>query len=103
MRFADRFGVVSRGRVVAAGAALLALSVAGATDAAATGKSVPFTRVNTVGVGAFTVYGMTRTPDGALHLIFQTTTGSALSPTGLGTVSISPAGTVGTETSALKD
>jgi hypothetical protein len=45
---------------------------------------------------------MTRTPDGALHLIFQTTTGSALSPTGLGTVSISPAGTVGNETAALK-
>ena len=102
MRFGHRFGVVSRVGLGAAVVALFALSLSGATGATLAGKSVAFTRVNTVGVGTFTVYGMTRTPNGALHLIYQTTTGSALSPTGLGTISISPAGTVGAETAALK-
>ena len=101
MRFGDRFGVVSRLGLVAAGA-LLALSVSGATDATSAGKSVPFTRVNTLGVGGYAVNGMTRTADGTLHLIYQTTTGSSFSPTGLGTTSISTAGSVGTETAALK-
>jgi hypothetical protein len=93
--------VVSRLGLVAAGT-LLALSVSGATGATTAGKPIPFTRVNTLGVGGYTVNGMTRTADGKLHLIYQTTTGSSFSPTGLGTTSISTAGSVGTETAALK-
>ena len=88
--------------LVVVGAALLAVSVSGATDAASAGKSVSFTRVNTLGVGTYTLYGMVRSADGTLHLIYQTTTGSSYSPTGLGTISISTAGNVGTETAALK-
>ena len=62
----------------------------------------PSRRVNTLGVGTYVLNGMVRSSDGTLHLIYQTTTGSSYSPTGLGTISISTAGNVGTETAALK-
>jgi hypothetical protein len=82
---------------------MLALSVSGATGAVPAGQSVQFWRVISLGVGTYTVYGMTRTPDGTLHLVFQTSPGKTASPDGLATNTISAAGTVGGQVAALKD
>jgi hypothetical protein len=45
---------------------------------------------------------MVRTPNGVLHLLYQTTTGERLTPNGLATRSISPTGTLGAQSAALK-
>jgi hypothetical protein len=101
MKLGVRFGAVPRAVLMAVGGSFLALSVSSATVAAPAGKSVAFTRVFSLGVGTFPIYGMARSADGTLHLIYQTTTGTSAEPTGLGTTSISAAGKVGAEAAAL--
>ncbi len=82
---------------------MLALSVLGATGAAPAGKGVTFKRVETLGVGTYVTYGMVRTTNGALHLVFQTTPAITSAPDGLGTVTISPVGMVGLQSAALSN
>jgi hypothetical protein len=72
---------------------------AGLLAAAAAPASVKFTRVRTGGVGTFPSFGMARTGNGTLHLVYQTNSGSTLN--GLGTRSISPAGALGPQVQAL--
>jgi hypothetical protein len=103
MEFGDRFGAVSRVVLAVTGAAVLALAVSGATGAVSTGGGVQFSRVISLGVGTYTIYGMTRTSDGTLHLIFQTSPGKNAAPDGIGTNTISAAGTVGGQVAALHD
>jgi hypothetical protein len=67
-----------------------ALAGTGAAAAAPT-----FTRISSVSSGAIPSYGMTRTADGVLHLVYQT------APTGLAAETISPSGHIGVETTAL--
>lgn len=81
--------------VVLALALTLPLIVAANAAAAPT-----FTRVSSIGVTAAPNYGMVRTPDGVLHLVFQTSSGGA-QPDGLATRAISPAGVLGQQVPAL--
>ena len=76
------------------GAALLALP----GGALAAPKLV---RVDATGVGASPSYGMARTANGTLHLVFQTSPGGTSAPDGLGSRSISPAGVLGSPVQAL--
>lgn len=99
MRFGVRFGAVSRVGLGATGAVLLALSVSGAAPA---GQTIAFKRVISLGVGTFPIYGMVRTSNGTLHLVFQTTTGKSSAPSGLATTSVGASGAVGPQTAALK-
>jgi hypothetical protein len=80
-------------------AIVAALSVTGTVSASPT---PPFTRLSTVGVGPMPSYGMVRTPDGTLHLVYQTTPGGVSSPNGLAARSISGAGSVGPQFAALQ-
>jgi hypothetical protein len=73
-------------------AIVAALAITGTVSASPTPK---FTRLSTVGVGPMPSYGMVRTADGTLHLVYQTTPGGVASPNGLAATSISPAGSVG--------
>jgi hypothetical protein len=45
---------------------------------------------------------MVRTPNGVLHLLFQSTTGERLTPNGLATRSINPSGLLGAQSAVLK-
>jgi hypothetical protein len=86
----------------ASAATLLALTVALAASGSGSAAPTPaFTRVTTIGVGPFPSYGMTRTANGTLHLIYQTTAPGSSAPDGLATRAISPAGAVGPQTQAL--
>lgn len=80
-------------------AALAALAVLAA--AAAGPATLKLQRVTSLGVGPYPEYGMARTADGTLHLVYQTTSGSSV-PTGLAARTISPAGTLGAEKTALQ-
>src|SRR4051794_34192288 len=59
-----------------------------------------FTRVDSISVGTDPNYGLVRTPDGLLHLVFQTSSGGA-QPDGLATRTISPGGALGSQVQAL--
>ena len=80
-------------------AIVAALAITGTVSASPTPK---FTRLSTVGVGPMPSYGMVRTPDGMLHLVYQTTPGGVAAPNGLAAMSISPAGSVGPQVAALQ-
>ena len=73
---------------------------AGSGDAALLG-STTFKRIDTLAVGPAPSYAMVRTPNGVLHLLFQTTAAGSSSPSGLATRSINPSGGVGSESVAL--
>lgn len=78
------------------------LALAAAAIAAAPSAAAPtFTRVSTIGVGTSPNYGAVRTPDGVLHLVFQTSPGGNAAPDGLATRTISPTGVLGAQTQAL--
>ncbi len=79
---------------------VLALSAAAGAGSAAPGPK--FALVDPLPVGPFATFAMSRTKDGTLHLIYQTTTGTSSTPTGLGARTISPAGTLGVQVQALK-
>lgn len=66
-----------------------------------TAAPAKFLRVTTLSVGPFPDFGMQRSADGRLHLIFQTTAPGSSAPNGLATRSISAAGTLGPQTQAL--
>src|SRR5436305_146274 len=63
----------------------------------------PFKRlsVNNEQVGTAANFGMARTPDGVLHLIFSTHPTSTATPDGLAAIPISPKGAVGSTVQAL--
>jgi len=80
---------------------VLGLAVALLATASAP-AAVTFTRVTTLGVGPGPNFGMTRTGNGMLHLVYQTTkSATSFTPTGLATRSISGTGTVGPQVQAL--
>jgi hypothetical protein len=72
---------------------------AGSGSAAPLGPT--FKRIDTIGVGPTPSYGMVRTPNGVLHLLFQATAPGSSSANGLAARSISPGGTVGAQSAAL--
>lgn len=77
-------------------AAVVALLAPGSTNAA-----VKFTRFSAPGAGPIPSFGMARTGDGVLHLVYQTTAPNSSSPNGLAARAISPSGKVGPEVQAL--
>ena len=60
---------------------------------------VPFARLATINGTTAQAVAATRSPDGVLHLVFQTFAGTALS--GLGSIAIGPTGNAGSQVSAL--
>jgi hypothetical protein len=78
--------------------ALLLVAVAGAGRALA---APVFTRVSSIGVGSSPSFGMQRTADGVLHLVYQTAAPGSSSPSGLGARAISTSGGLGPEVQAL--
>lgn len=79
---------------------LIAVAAAAALTApAASAKPPAFKRLFTVNASTAQTVAMARTPDGTLHLVFQTFAGKAFS--GLGTEAISKAGKPGPVTHAL--
>src|SRR3954451_15285005 len=60
-----------------------------------------FVRVSSAAVGSVPNYGMVRTPDGVLHLVFQTYPSGGAQPNGLATRPISPGGALGAQIQAL--
>lgn len=79
---------------------ITALAMMLAMSSAAMAK-VTFTRVFALGVGPYAKDALARTPNGELHLLYQTTTGTSPAPTGLATRVISPTGQVGPAVQAL--
>jgi hypothetical protein len=69
------------------------------TPAGVAAAAYKFTRLDTVNASPAQAAGMTRTADGALHLVYQTYSGRAVS--GLGAISLSPAGKPGPVVQAL--
>jgi hypothetical protein len=74
----------------------LAAALAASTSVA---SAAPFKRLFTVRGTVAQAAPFTRTPDGRLHLVFQTLAGQGIS--GLGSISISPKGSVGPQWQAL--
>ena len=70
---------------VAALAAILAVC-------APAGAKTAFQRVFTLGVAANANEALARTPNGNLHVLYQTTTGTSAAPTGLATTTVSASG-----------
>src|SRR4051812_16907326 len=68
---------------------------------AAAAAAPSLARVDSIGVGTSPNYGMVRTPDGVLHLVFQTSPGGTAAINGLATRPISPGGKLGTQVQAL--
>lgn len=92
---------MSRGAPAFVTASLLvavALLTLGGSAATAAPK---FTRVTSIGVGTFPNFGMVRTANGTLHLIFQTTAPGSAVPNGLAATSFSPSGHLAPSTQAL--
>ncbi|MDE3131606.1 MAG: hypothetical protein KGL16_10680 [Acidobacteriota bacterium] len=81
-------------------AACAALSAMLAIAAPASAKT-SFKRVFTLGVGSYANDALARTPDGKLHVIFQTTTGSSPVSTGLATRVVSASGALSGPVQAL--
>jgi hypothetical protein len=74
---------------------LVAAAVALVFAGVAAAKTPTFTRISSVSSGGIPSYGMTRTADGVLHVVYQT------AQTGLAAETISPSGHVGPATTAL--
>ena len=75
--------------------------VASARPASAHSTNSTLIRLNSLGAGTFATYGVVRSADGTLHLIYQTTRSGSGEVNGLATRSISASGAVGPETTAL--
>jgi len=88
----------ARAFVPIAVSAVAVLAVAGSAAA----KTPTFTRISAAGAGPIPSDGVVRTPDGVLHLVYQTSPGGVAAPNGLGARTISPAGHVGPQVSALQ-
>ncbi len=97
---ASRHGMSGRAALPLVLVVLLSLSAATGAGSASPGPK--FIRVNSLGVGTYATFAMTRGKNGVLHLIYQTTTGKSSAPTGLGTRTVSPSGTLGPQVQALK-
>ncbi len=86
---------------VAAGFVLLAaaLTAGSAGHAAVLAPAGPFKRLDTVKATTSQAVAAARTPNGVLHLVYQTLSGSSV--TGLSTIAISPAGKPGPAASVV--
>ncbi len=94
----NSFGVRPTIRHLAA--ALLAGGLLQASAGPAAG-AVQFQRVTTLGVGSYPNFAAARTPDGVLHLLYQTTAPGSSAPDGLATATVSPSGALSAPTTAL--
>jgi hypothetical protein len=83
-------------------ALLVCALVLSSTTAGSAAPGAKFALVDPLPVGTFATFAMSRTKDGTLHLIYQTTTGTSSAPTGLGTRTIGAAGVLGPQVQALK-
>ena len=75
--------------------------VASALPSSAHSTNSTLIRLNSLGAGTFATYGVVRSADGTLHLIYQTTRSGSGEVNGLATRSISASGAVGPQTTAL--